>query len=113
MRFVLATLFMLHGIAHVVGFLGAWAPTRARLLGDRIDLGMFGLKLLGLGWFTLANVFAIIGVAAILDLPWWTTAGWTAAGVSIVMCLLQLPETKFGIAMNVVVLGALAAMRWL
>lgn len=107
MRILLACLLIAHGVAHVVGFLGAWAPTRTTLIGDRIDLGTRWIKLVGLLWLAGAIGFGVAGVATLANAPWWSTAVMGLAGSSLTLCILQLPQTKVGIVLNAVIIAAL------
>jgi hypothetical protein len=109
MRFLVAAFLLGHGIAHVVGFLGAWAPTRTTIVGNRIDLGTSWIKLVGLMWLAFALGFGAIAIATTLDAPWWPRAALSLGAGSLVLCLLQLPETKFGVALNLALIILLSA----
>lgn len=111
MRIALAVLLLAHGIAHIVGFLGAWAPTRTTIIGDRIDLGPGWIKLVGIMWLLGAVAFTIVGFATLMNLVWWPTVAASLVAASLVLCLLQLPETKFGVALNAGLLALLIAGR--
>lgn len=111
MRFAFAALLIGHGIAHVVGFLGAWAPTRTTVVGNRVDLGPGWIKLVGLMWLAAALAFGFAGVAAVGGATWWPTVAAAFAASSLVLCLLQLPETRFGVALNIALLAALYGGR--
>ena len=66
-------LCVIHGIAHVVGFVVPWRivtsieqPYRTTVLQGRIDLGDLGIRLYGLGWLTIAVSFAAIAAGVLL-----------------------------------------------
>jgi hypothetical protein len=103
MRLALAIALIVHGIAHVVGFLGAWAPSKTAVLGHRFELGVTGFRILGLGWLALAVGFGIAAVGAVAAAPWWASLALGAALVSLVLCLVQLPDTRLGVVLNVIV----------
>lgn len=107
MRILLAAFLVLHGIAHLAGFFKAWAPTRTTIIGDRIDLGVSWIKLVGIAWVLMAFAFGGIAIAAIAGVASWPTFALAIAGASLTLCLLQLPETKFGVVLNVAVIAAL------
>lgn len=111
MRIALAFLLFAHGLAHIVGFLGAWAPTRTTIIGNRIDLGAGWIKLVGLMWLAGAIAFAVVGFATLMNAAWWPTAAVSFGAASLVLCMLQLPETKFGVALNVGLLALMIAGR--
>ncbi len=107
MRFLLAAFLLAHGIAHVVGFLGAWAPTRTTIIGNRIDLGAGWIKLVGLLWLAGALGFGVAAIATVANVGWWPTLAMGLAASSLTLCVLQLPETKFGVILNVALIAAL------
>jgi hypothetical protein len=107
MRIALAVFLLAHGIAHIVGFLGAWAPTRTTIIGNRIDLGPGWIKIVGLGWLLGALGFGAAAVSAALGIPWWPSLALGLALGSLALCLLQLPETKFGVILNLVLVVVL------
>jgi hypothetical protein len=111
MRIALALFLFAHGLAHVVGFLGAWAPTRTTIVGDRIDLGDGWIKLVGVLWLLGAVAFSTVGFATVMNAAWWPTAAVSLAAASLVLCLLQLPETKFGVVLNAALLSILLLGR--
>jgi hypothetical protein len=115
-RVAFAVLLTLHGIAHLVGFLVAWGlltsaevPRRTTLFGSALDLGEAGLRVYGTGWLVLALGFVAAGVACLLGLPWWPTCSLAASGVSLAYGVASLPESRIGLAVNVVVI----AWAWL
>jgi hypothetical protein len=107
MRIALATFMSIHAIAHLVGFFGAWAPTRTTIFGGRIDLGTSWIKLVGICWLLLALTFAGTAAATVIGVHGWLRVAIAVTGASLALCLVQLPETKFGVMMNVVLLAAL------
>ena len=107
MRILLAALLLAHGVAHIVGFLRAWAPTRTTIIGNRIDLGAGWIKLIGLLWLFGALGYAVASIATLANVGWWPPFALGLASASMVICLLQLPETKFGVVLNAVLIAAL------
>jgi len=111
MRIFFAVFLLAHGVAHIVGFLGAWAPTRTTIIGNRIDLGPSWIKLVGLGWLLLALAFGATAVFTAFGGSDWTRLALAVSGTSLVLCILQLPETKFGVVLNVVLIVGLMGQR--
>lgn len=107
MRILLAAFVLAHGVAHIVGFLGAWAPTRTTIVGNQIDLGAGWMKLVGLMWLLGAVAFGVAAIGIVANAAWWPALVMGLAGGSLTLCLLQLPETKFGVVLNVVLIAAL------
>ena len=114
MRIALAVLMMVHGVAHLVGFAGAWRlapdgiPYKTTVLAGHVDLGDVGIRAVGVLWLGLALGFAVAAIGIIGDRSWWPA---TAVGVTIASLLLsatEWPEARIGVAINVLILGALA-----
>lgn len=120
MRTVLAVLAMIHGIAHLVGFVVPWQliksaeqPYRTTILQGRIDLGEWGIRLYGLGWLALSLCFVVIVVGVLRRSSWWLIALEGAVATSLVLCALDWPATRLGVFANVMLLGAaFAAIRY-
>ena len=106
-----AAALVLHGIAHVVGFLVPFrlisaddAPYHTTLLAGRMDVGDFGIKVVGVVWLLTAVAFAVAA--------WAVLSGWTwglpfLAGLSVFslgMCALEWPLTRIGAIVNVAIL---------
>jgi len=120
MRYVLAVLCLIHGIAHIVGFVVPWRlvnsleqPYRTTVLQGRVDLGEWGIRLYGLIWLLLAVCFAAMAVAVCLRSSWWLAGLEILFVISMLFCLLSWPDTRFGILANLIVLGlAFALLRF-
>ena len=111
-----AGLLAAHGLIHLIGFVVPWRIAvldgfayRTTALGGAIALGDTGARLIGLGWLALAIGFVVAAVAT------WRGASWAGvliaalALASVVVCVLGLPETAIGIAVNI---GILAVLAW-
>ncbi len=107
MRILLACLLLAHGVVHLVGFLGAWAPSRTPVAAHRADLGAGWSKLVGWLWLAGSIGFGIAAVGALAGAGWWPALAMGLAGGSLTLCVLQLPQTRFGIVMNISLIAAL------
>jgi hypothetical protein len=82
MRDAFSLLLILHGIAHLRGFLVPWRlsartemPYTTALLGGTADLGDVGIRIVGLLWFFASIAFVVSGAATFLqDSAWWIIA---------------------------------------
>ena len=117
-RFALGLLMVLHGIAHLPGFVGPWRlatieglPYRTTVLGGRLDIGDAGMRVLGAAWLALALGFGLAGALALANRPWWSAAATAAALASLVICLVQLPEARIGAVVDLLLLAALVVGR--
>ena len=111
LRLAVVVLLLAHGVAHLVGFLVPWRlatppemPYRTTVLGGAIDLGPTGIRLYGLLWLALGLAFAIAAGALVLRLPWLYRLTVIAAAWSLVMCVAGWPESRIGVAANLVLL---------
>lgn len=108
MRYALSVLLAAHGIAHLVGFMVPWRflsspdmPFKTTLLAGRVDVGDAGIRVVGVLWLLTALV--IIGSAAGLALHarWAESIVLPVVLVSLVLCLIEVPQAGIGLALNV------------
>lgn len=118
MRIGLAVLMVLHGTAHLVGFLTPWrliAPDgaiyRTTILAGRVDLGSGGIRVFGVLWLLTAVAFWLASFAAFTDRGWWMSAALATAMVSLVLSLTALPDSRIGVPINVAIIGALLMVQ--
>ena len=78
----------------------------ARVLGGRLDLGG-GIRVMGVLWLVLSAVFIAVAVGTALNATWWVNAAGMAAMVSLVMTLLEMPQARTGVVVNLAILAAL------
>jgi hypothetical protein len=112
MRFALALLMTVHGIAHQAGFAESFhltaatdLPYKTTILGGRLDLGG-GIRVMGVLWLVLSAVFIAVAVGTALNATWWVNAAGMAAMASLVMTLLEMPQARTGVV-NLAILAAL------
>jgi hypothetical protein len=115
MRVILALLMIVHGIAHLPGFLVPWRlmkpqgmSYRTTLLGGRLELGDAGIRGMGVLWLLIALAFVGVGIAALLRSPSWVGLALAVSAVSLVLSILALPDSRIGIVVNVALLAVLA-----
>ena len=123
MRFTLAVLMILHGVAHLPGFAGSWRlatfpdlPYHTRLLDGRFEVGDGGMRLVGTLWLLAALGFVVAAVAAIRNEGWWAGAAFVVTLLSLALCALEWPAARVGVPVNlglVVALLAGRALGWL
>jgi hypothetical protein len=119
MRYVLAFLFLGHGIAHLPGFIVSWQlasfpelPYRTTIFGTSLDVGAGGIRLIGLCWLGIAAALIAVASAFALDVRVWPWAAPTVLALSLVLCLAGWPEARLGLVANVVLAASLAGMRY-
>jgi hypothetical protein len=117
MMILFGLVLLLHGIAHTVGFLGAWQvgpqlPYKTTILAGNVDVGDAGIRALGLVWLALAAAFVLVAVAAFARVHWWPVAAMMLASASLLMCVVQWPEAQAGAALDLALIVAMfSAMR--
>ena len=114
MRVAFSLLLLLHGIAHLPGFLVPWrlaapaeTPYTTAVLGGSADLGTVGMKLVGILWLLTAVAFVVAGAATFFEDSAWRTMGTTAVLASLALTMLGWPQSQIGLALNLVLLAYL------
>lgn len=114
LRRVIALFLAAHGVAHLVGFMGAFQlgdfagrEVGTSLLWGQIEIGLPAAQVLGIGWLVLAVAFGIVAVST------WREARHAVAGLvvvalaSLALTILASPAAIIGLAVNVLLLGGL------
>ena len=89
-KYVILLALLMHGIGHVIGFLGAWTSvpvgTNANpwLLGGGVTLQSPLGKVFGLVWLAALVLFVAAVVGILTGQGWWPTVTVIAAVVSLV-----------------------------
>ena len=110
MRWMIALLLLTHGMAHLPGFLVNWQiwhtpelPYRTTAFGGVAEIGAIGAKFLGLLWLATGILFAGLSVRLAVDPDAAIgTLLATAIGISMILCLAVLPESRWGLVVNAV-----------
>lgn len=117
-RFFLAALLIVHGVAHLVGFVVPWrlvaspdVPYRTTILAGTIDVGDAGVRALGIVWLMAALSFVLLGCALFAG---FNVRAWVLVllGSSLVLCVLGWPDARIGFIVNVVLLGVIFVSSW-
>lgn len=117
MRIVLAILMVLHGVAHLVGFAGAWRlapegfPYKTTVLAGHVDLGDTGIRAVGVLWLVMAIGFLCAAFGAVAGLSWWPQVALGVAITSLVLSAAEWPEARLGVVINIVIILALLVGR--
>lgn len=116
MRIVLALLLAAHGIAHFVGFAVQWKlmtspdiPYRTTIFGGAIDIGDLGERVLGLLWLTAGSAFIAAAASWVAGARLAAPNTVAALVLSFVLCMADWPQTRIGMAVNVVIAAGLFA----
>ena len=114
MRLVLAALMALHGVAHLVGFAGAWQlapakeiPYKTTIFAGHVQVGDTGIRVLGILWLFAALAFIVAAGGAVWSTQWWARAALAVTSVSLVMTIVEWPEARIGLIVNLAILATL------
>lgn len=117
MRYALSALLAVHGVAHLVGFV---VPRKVTLLAGRVDVGEAGIRVVAVIWLLMAVAMMATAIGVAVQARWAGAVVLPVVIVSLVLCLLELPAARIGLAVNVVLVlwlvlhpttGA-GVMRW-
>ena len=117
LRTGLAILMVLHGLAHLVGFAGAWQiapegfPHKTTILDGHVDLGNAGIRVVGTLWLITAIAFVVAATSTLTGVAWWPQLALIVAIVSLLLSIAELPEARLGVAINVGIIAALIVGR--
>jgi hypothetical protein len=118
LRFFLAAFFILHGLVHLLWFVVPWQittvdglPYSTKVLMHRIDLGRAGIRVVGLLWLAATVLWVAAGLASIFGAVWWQALAAAAALYSAALCVLGLPDAKYGLAIDLAILLVLLLNR--
>ena len=116
MHTLLGGALLVHGVAHLVGFVVPWRivtspeiPYRTTLLG--VDIGPAGVRAVGIAWLLAAILFVAVAASMLRHAAWPFEAVLTLVGVSVALCVLGLPESRPGLLANAAI-GALLVLGW-
>jgi hypothetical protein len=115
MRWILASMLLAHGVAHLPGFVVGWElasfpelPFRTTIFGT-VDIGLAGTRLVGIAWLLSAIVFAAIAVTIALRVEPPAALLPLALGVSAALCLSAWPKAGYGFVANATIAALLVA----
>ncbi|HEY6879548.1 MAG TPA: hypothetical protein VI299_16090 [Polyangiales bacterium] len=109
MRSALSAVLFLHGLVHVVGFIGPLelvpeAPFRTVVFGKPIANRSPAARSLAVLWLLLAFGFSVASVALFTHASWWFPFTTLVIVASMVMCSTAWPATQAGLILDAVLL---------
>ncbi len=118
LRRIAAGVLAAHGLIHLLGFTVYWKiagidglPYPDRLLDDRLDAPTWLVRVLGLGWLAVALAIVAAALGWLFARAWWVPVLTVATLVSLGLGVLAWPGAQAGVAVNIVILLALALRR--
>ncbi len=108
--YILAGLLIFHGLVHILGLLIFFEiteietlPYSTKVLGERVDIGYIGIRLLGIIWLLILIAMVAAGIGLLLGTSWWYSFALWSTVASTVVTILGWSDTKFGLLINVLV----------
>ena len=116
MNYVVAIILLVHGLCHLPGFVAPWRlsskfPYRTTALAGHLDIGRVGARVVGVLWLSLVIDFALVAWAAYAGAAWWPLGALMAASGSLLLCLVDWPETSIGAAIDVALIVVIFVWR--
>lgn len=115
---IIGVFFVLHGLVHLLWFVVPWQvttvdglPYATTILAGRLDVGRAGIRIVGLLWLAVTVVWLAAGLALVFAAPWWPGLAAAAAIFSAALCVLGLPDAKYGLAIDLAILLVLLLNR--
>ena len=109
MRIVLAIYLFVHGFSHIVGFVVPWriakleeAPYKTTILGDLVNVGDIGIRIIGIIWLLTAMAFFYVGIGIIIQISDWELLTILITIFSLVLCFVGWPDARIGVFANLV-----------
>jgi hypothetical protein len=111
MYIAFALLLLFHGFAHLVGFVTPWGlatngPAPTTLLAGKLTVGSTVMRALGIIWLGGSLAFTLAAVGVLRHAAWWPAFTFGAAVASLLLCILNLPQAKIGIPINIAIILA-------
>jgi hypothetical protein len=116
MRNMLSLFLILHGLAHLAGFVGSWGlatsvPAQTSLFSGRIPISPNAARFVGALWLLAGSIFVAAGIAGFVGSPLAATLVVVGATASLLLAITALPAAKIGLAINIAILTAFVFAR--
>ena len=112
MRIALAVFLVLHGIAHIVGFVVPWRiakmddmPYKTTIINGKIDVGDVGIRILGIIWLLIALAYFYSGWITYQQFDFWLTYTLVVSVISLAFCIIAVPDSHIGIYINIALIA--------
>ena len=112
LKYLVGIFFICHGIVFPIWGGVYWKlytiedlPYTTKVLWNRVDVGAVGIRIVGVLWLLSGLVWIIAGIGLVLLAPWWSAVTIAAALFSSIVCILGLPDGKWGLLINLAILA--------
>lgn len=117
-KYVVAAVFLLHGLIHALGFTATWrigsvaAVSSTPTLFVGLSAGSVPVRILGVVWLAALVGFVLSAVGLVGDFTWWRPLATASVVVSLALCLAWWNDAKAGVVIDVAILVGLAVTAW-
>ena len=108
MFFILAAILLIHGFAHLVGFIVPWKidnlkemPYKTTLFNGKVDVGEIGTRIVGILLLIISIAFFTCGVGIFLHTNWWEWLTIITSIFSFFLCISGLLDARIGVFVNI------------
>lgn len=114
MKIVFAIFLFIHGFAHIITFLVHWkllknsnVQYKTTIFPGSFNIGTGGMRIAGLIFLLTGLLFGYLGFELLAGMHLFWSYIWRAAIISLVLCIISWPETKFGVIANGILIAFL------
>ena len=120
MCIALAVILIVHGFAHLAGFLISWRistlndmPYKTTILAKSVDVGDLGIRVVGFLWLIAALAFAVSAIGLLTRASWWLPVTVVVTVFSFFLCIIEWPNSRIGAFVNIAIAVCLMVGRHL
>ena len=113
-RIIVSVIFALHGLIHLFGFVAFLKIVetkdiqyRTTIFAGKVDVGDFGIKIVGILWLLAAVGFVIAAVGVFGLSDWWQSVTLYVTIFSLIITITGIPDSVFGAVTNIIILAYL------
>jgi hypothetical protein len=116
-NFLIPVFLILHGLAHLVGFVGAFQLVpqivqQRSVFAGHVSIDDVAAKSFGVIWLLCGVGFTVAAAGAVFGTNWWPFLTLGLAPVSLLLSVTFWPEARLGLPINLLILGIMLFNRW-
>ncbi len=118
MRIALTVSLLVHGFAHLPGFVIPWRlatlqdmPYKTTLFAGLVNVGDDGIRVVGILWLMVALALGVCAIGLLARASWWIPVALVAASFSLFLSVIGWPDSRIGVFINVAILALLSVNR--
>jgi len=118
LKIIYSVFLFVHGFAHLVEFLVNWKIIKDKeiqykttVFNGKYNIGPIGTKVLGIVWLLIGIYFGYMGYLGLSNPMAYLDIVLYIAINSFILTLASLPDTKFGIIANILLIGYILLIK--